>query len=298
MLLRIILLLSFLLEREVILSKGSNALWVQAFSTVPRATTSAPRLRDGRFQTLERQPRETANSSSSLHAWQIPFGSARKIPTMGKDGLYHIRTEEEYRYVCEYQQCSMLSFRLLQKDGSIFLLTCLHRLLMEENCNSLIVLKVFSPWCKSCKALAPRFQALAKENANLPITWISLAYSKENKHLVRSELGVNAVPCVLLYAEDGELIDSFRCGPTKVGTILRPKLADLIDNHIDLSTRTLKISEVESKTQASDLQSSNREWNQQSVSTTGPLRMLARRFFESPRLDEAEPFNTTLPTSM
>ena len=193
----------------------------------------------------------------------------------------------------------MLSFRLLQQDGSIFLLTYLHRLLMEENCNTLIVLRVFSPWCKSCKALAPKFQALAKENANLPITWISLAFSKENKHLVRSELGVNAVPYVLLYAEDGELIDSFRCGPTKVGTILRPKLADLIDNHIDLSTRTLKISEVESKIQASDSQSTNNEWDQQSVSTTGRLRMLARRFFETPRLDEVQPFNTTsLPSSM
>ena len=101
MLLRIILFLSFLLQREVILSKGSSALWVQAFSVVPRAKTRAPGLRDCRFQTLQRKPREIASSSSSLYTWQIPFGSARKIPTRGKDGLYHITTEEEYRCACK-----------------------------------------------------------------------------------------------------------------------------------------------------------------------------------------------------
>ncbi len=169
---------------------------------------------------------------------------------------------------------------------------------MEENRDALIVLKVFSPWCKSCKALAPKFQALAKENANLPIIWISLAYTKENRHLVRSKLGVNAVPYILLYAGDSELISSFRCGPTKVGTILRPKLADVISNHIDLSTRALKVSELKSEIQASDLLSINHEREKQSASATSPLRMLARRFFETPHLDESQPFNTTLPTSI
>ncbi len=168
---------------------------------------------------------------------------------------------------------------------------------MEENRDTLVVLKVFSPWCKSCKALAPKIQALAKENVNLPITWISLAYSKENKHLVRSELGVNAVPYILLYAGDCELVDCFRCGPAKVATILRPKLADLITKHIDLSAGILKASEVKDKIQCLELQSPAQERDKESAST-GPLKRLARRFFDAQHLDDVQPSNSTVTTSV
>ena len=151
---------------------------------------------------------------------------------------------------------------------------------MKENPDKLIVLKVFSPWCKTCKALAPKFQGLAKRlgkgDAAIPIIWISLAHSKENNGLVRSELGVNAVPSVLLYAGDGVLVDSFRCGPSKVATVLRPKLADLIANHVDLSTRTLRQSaETSTITQTSLSKPSEHDWQTQFSAASGPLKMLA-----------------------
>ena len=35
--------------------------------------------------------------SSSLTAWRFSFGTASKLPKLGKDGMYHIANEEEYR---------------------------------------------------------------------------------------------------------------------------------------------------------------------------------------------------------
>jgi len=159
-------------------------------------------------------------SPSALNAWPSSFGSASKqSPKIGKDGLYHITTEEEYR------------------------------ILLEENPDKLVVLKVFSPWCKTCKAMAPKFQALAKGlgtkgNLQLPIIWISLAYSKDLRAFVTSTLKVRAVPSVILYAGNGVQVDSFPCGPPKVATVLQPKLVDLISTHIDHSTNTLKSTEA------------------------------------------------------
>lgn len=120
---------------------------------------------------------------------------------------------------------------------------------MEENPDKLVVLKVFSPWCKTCKAMAPKFQALAKGlatkgNLQLPIVWISLAYSKDLRAFVKSTLKIRAVPSVILYAGNGVRVDSFPCGPPKVATILQPKLVDLISTHVDYSTNTLKSTET------------------------------------------------------
>ena len=126
---------------------------------------------------------------------------------------------------------------------------------MEENPDKLIVLKVFSTWCKTCKALAPKFRALARRLGNgknghtgaagshkqkLPIVWVSLAHSKENGCFVRHTLGARAVPSIVLYSGNGVLEDCFACGPSKVATVLQPKLVDLVSNHVDLSTGTLK----------------------------------------------------------
>ncbi len=116
--------------------------------------------------------------------------------------------------------------------------------------------------------MAPKFQALAKrveENSPVkpPIVWVSLAHSKAIGRLVRSELGVNAVPSVVFHVGDGEVVDSFRCGPSKVATILRPKLAKLIANHVDHSTGTLKTSGATTATKAERTESQQQEqgWN-------------------------------------
>lgn len=198
---------------------GAPALKVEAFSSV----TSPTRIRN-----RENKPIRTKNpidivasgSSSSLAAWHLSFGSAKKLPKIGRDGMYKITNEEDYRA------------------------------LMNEYPDKLIVIKIYSTWCKTCKAMAPKFEALARglagkknDSVRLPIVWATLAHDKETHDFVRHTLKANTVPSVQLYAGNGVMVDSFPCGPAKVTKILKPKLVDLIANHVDLSTGTLKTSE-------------------------------------------------------
>ncbi|OEU09013.1 hypothetical protein FRACYDRAFT_164115, partial [Fragilariopsis cylindrus CCMP1102] len=95
--------------------------------------------------------------------------------------------------------------------------------LLTANPDKLIILKVFAPWCKACKGLAPKFQALTRDEKykNLPMVWASLNI-QNNKDFVKS-IGVLALPTVQLYAGNGSKVDTFPCGPSKV-PILKRKL--------------------------------------------------------------------------
>lgn len=73
---------------------------VEAFSTPPiatgggaSATTWATRTRHRITTQQQQQQQPRTGSSSSLTAWRS------SCPKVGKDGLYHITTEEEFRYV-------------------------------------------------------------------------------------------------------------------------------------------------------------------------------------------------------
>uniref|UniRef100_A0A7S4EIR9 Calmodulin n=1 Tax=Pseudo-nitzschia australis TaxID=44445 RepID=A0A7S4EIR9_9STRA len=136
-------------------------------------------------------------------------GEEGGLPELGPDGLWHITNEAEYKAV------------------------------LENNKDKLIVLKVFAPWCKACKGLAPKFQRLVNDKTyqNLPIVWADLNI-QGNKDFVKS-IGVLALPTVQLYAGDGVKTDTFPCGPSKV-PILKRKLIKLVNDHVDAKTRTLK----------------------------------------------------------
>jgi len=222
---------------------------VEAFSTSSRTIDTSPVIRtrtNTQHTTIittttttrrhgsvpKNRPTIFAESSTSLTARRSSFGAAAiKLPKVGRDGLYHITTEEEYRS------------------------------LMKMFPDKLIVLKVFAPWCKTCKALAPKFVALARGLGNkrctttttaqqFPIVWASLAHTQDTNCFVRKTLGIAALPSVQLYAGNGVVVDSFPCGPAKVATILKPKLTELISNHVDLSTGTLKIATASTTTSA------------------------------------------------
>jgi len=126
------------------------------------------------------------------------------------------------------------------------LLICTHRksqnknrALLDANPDKLIILKVFAPWCKACKGLAPKFQALTRDEKynDLPMVWASLNI-QNNKDFVKS-IGVLALPTVQLYAGNGLKVDTFPCGPSKV-PILKRKLVQLVNEHVDSKTRQLK----------------------------------------------------------
>jgi len=131
------------------------------------------------------------------------------LPEFGADGLYHITNEAEYKAV------------------------------LENNKDKLIVLKVFAPWCKACKGLAPKFQGLVRDEKykNLPIVWADLNI-QGNKDFVKS-IGVLALPTVQLYTGNGVKTDTFPCGPSKV-PVLKRKLIKLVNDNVDAKTRALK----------------------------------------------------------
>eukprot|EP00980_Cylindrotheca_fusiformis_P004571 scaffold977_cov128-Cylindrotheca_fusiformis.AAC.7 len=132
----------------------------------------------------------------------------KSLPELGKDGIYHISTPEQ------------------------------HKALIEANMDKLIVMKVFAPWCRACKGLEPKFNAIVKDKKyeRIPIIWADLSI-QNNKEYVKS-IGVLALPSVQFYSA-GLKEETFPCGPSKV-PILKKKLAELINKHVDSETMQLK----------------------------------------------------------
>jgi calmodulin len=137
---------------------------------------------------------------------------------------------------------------LLNNDDGIYAITTPeeHNALMQyaEKHQQLVILKVFAPWCRACKGLESKFVQISREpeyapSASLPIIYASLSI-QHNKAFVQS-LGVLALPTIQFYVA-GQLIDTFPCGPSKV-PILRRKLTQLINDHVDPTTGCIKAME-------------------------------------------------------
>src|SRR5210317_163987 len=95
------------------------------------------------------------------------------------------------------------------------------RALLEMNKDKLLVMKVFAPWCRACKGLEPKFNAIVKDPKyeDLPIIWADLTI-QNNKDYVKS-IGVVALPSIQFYAQ-GLREDTFPCGPSKGSFISFP----------------------------------------------------------------------------
>jgi len=198
---------------------------VESFSSSLAQTKQASTSRVGFQQSIIRPESAQVATTNSHSCWssssalRVATGIVEEkpdvedskggLPEFGPDGLYHITNEAEYKAV------------------------------LADNKDKLIVLKVFAPWCKACKGLAPKFQSLVRDEKykGLPIVWADLNI-QGNKDFVKS-IGVLALPTVQLYAGDGIKTDTFPCGPSKV-PILKRKLVKLVNDHVDAKTRKLK----------------------------------------------------------
>ena len=138
--------------------------------------------------------------------------TAGMMPELGKNGVYSIQNEDQ------------------------------HKALLEVHKDKLVIMKVFAPWCRACKGLEPKFNALVKDEKyeNLPIIWADLTI-QHNKDYVKS-IGVLALPTVQFYAH-GERADTFPCGPSKV-PILKKKLAAFVNKNVDADTLQVKPREL------------------------------------------------------
>ena len=112
------------------------------------------------------------------------------------------------------------------------------RALLDANPDKLLIVKVFAPWCRACKGLEPKFKALVKEETfqSLPMLWADLTI-QHNKDYIK-KIGVLALPTIQFYAH-GQRLDTFPCGPSKL-PILKRKLAQLVDDYIDVDTLQVK----------------------------------------------------------
>jgi len=138
--------------------------------------------------------------------------SSLPFPVLNREGVYDIKNQKEYQAF------------------------------FRDNKDKLVVLKIFAPWCKSCKALGPRYVALVKDERyeKLPIVWAQLNVA-ELKRFVKT-IGVSCVPSVQFYM-GGVVYDSFPCGPSKVKTLKR-KLAQLVNTNVDPKTLQVKQSSI------------------------------------------------------
>ncbi|KAL7581532.1 hypothetical protein ACA910_022098 [Epithemia clementina (nom. ined.)] len=143
------------------------------------------------------------------HSYQPPPA----FPELGEDGIYNILNREQ------------------------------HEAFVEAHQDKLIVLKVYAPWCRACKGMQPKFSAVVQDEKyqDLPIVWAQLSV-QHNKEFVKT-IGVLALPTVQFYV-GGSLSDTFPCGPSKI-PILKRKLIQLVNDHVDPSTRLVKATSIE-----------------------------------------------------
>eukprot|EP00522_Entomoneis_paludosa_P005427 CAMPEP_0172473534 /NCGR_PEP_ID=MMETSP1065-20121228/68903_1 /TAXON_ID=265537 /ORGANISM="Amphiprora paludosa, Strain CCMP125" /LENGTH=660 /DNA_ID=CAMNT_0013231709 /DNA_START=550 /DNA_END=2532 /DNA_ORIENTATION=+ len=150
---------------------------------------------------------------SAVEQQEEEVTTSSPFPRLGDDGVYDIKNKEE------------------------------HQAFLEANKDKLVVLKVYAPWCRACKGLAPKFLSVVKDEKykELPIVWAQLTI-QHNKDFVKS-IGVIALPTIQFYV-GGHISDTFPCGPSKF-PILKRKLAQLVNTNVDPDTLLVKQSSID-----------------------------------------------------
>mmetsp|Transcript_22827 Transcript_22827/g.28002 ORF Transcript_22827/g.28002 Transcript_22827/m.28002 type:complete len:635 (+) Transcript_22827:221-2125(+) len=115
-----------------------------------------------------------------------------------------------------------------------------HIAFLENNPDSIMIIKFYAPWCRACKGLEPKFKQISKDPkyANLPLKFAQLSV-QHNKDYIKS-LGILALPSVhIIVGKEEGLVENFPCGPSKV-PILKKKIAQVVNARVDPKTFKLK----------------------------------------------------------
>ena len=89
------------------------------------------------------------------------------------------------------------------------------------NADRLTVVKFFAPWCRACKAMAPKYIRVAEDWPDLEFYEILF---DDNKKLCKA-LGIKILPYMEIIAGGKGKVESFTCGPSKI-SLLVGKLED------------------------------------------------------------------------
>mmetsp|Transcript_15511 Transcript_15511/g.31381 ORF Transcript_15511/g.31381 Transcript_15511/m.31381 type:complete len:207 (-) Transcript_15511:206-826(-) len=104
---------------------------------------------------------------------------------------------------------------------------------------NLVVVKFYAPWCRSCKAVAARYERIAAEYPQALFFDIN---QEMNRDLCR-QLSVVTLPTVHFYQGSAGRIESFALGPSKI-SILREKLNVAIRGSCRIDDRNAPYSRV------------------------------------------------------
>lgn len=153
----------------------------------------------------------------------------------------------------------------------------------------LVVLKVYAPWCKACKKLAPKFVHLSRreEYADIPILWAQLT-CKDNKELIQEVLvdlplssslldsplrkPKAALPTVQLY-DGGKEKFTFPCPPSKV-LRLKEKLNYYFENEYENTQHDVENEVLETEPYLSDTVVDQAPWTRTTLFPGGPVTVV------------------------
>lgn len=185
--------------------------------------------------------RPTATRLQRLHTTSLYVASESLSPSIAQS-LQNSRSDDRHS-LSEDDDLLPSSSPVTSSDGITHILNAQqHETFLQENRDKLVILKIYAPWCKACKGLEPKFASLVHGElyANLPLSFCDLSI-QNNKQFVK-DLGVIALPSIQFYV-GGRLDQTFPCGPSKF-PILKRKLAQLINDHVDAKTRLVKESSL------------------------------------------------------
>ena len=87
--------------------------------------------------------------------------------------------------------------------------------------NRLCVVKVYAPWCKTCRAIEPKYKRVAKANSD-EIDFYEVNFS-QCKPLCK-HLGVESLPCGIIF-KDGEKVEHSSLRPTSFKAFVKTLMA-------------------------------------------------------------------------
>jgi thiol-disulfide isomerase/thioredoxin len=189
---------------------------VQAFSSIPRnrnghiglaswsseSTTSLGLAREG-FDTklyyknkeYDDEAENTTTNEVTNSAVAVPLADVKKEDAVTKPAISSSRVVSSVK-----KQSNNIHMVITLDD---------FREKLKENEDRLLVVRFYSHFCKSCQAITPRFNRLARRNPK--VSFLDIPITKDNKDLAEAN-GVIAVPYAHIYAPNMGLVDEMRIG--------------------------------------------------------------------------------------
>jgi thiol-disulfide isomerase/thioredoxin len=112
---------------------------------------------------------------------------------------------------------------------------------------SIVVVKFYSTWCRTCKAMAPLFKKMANSHSPFKVKFVQVAVTQDNA-LLHQGLGIPSVPFGHIYHKDAGLVEELKIKKQDFGqfkTVLQHyvngscDMKDSVDDDLDDADNSL-----------------------------------------------------------